>query len=157
MVSSRVTNSQMSLNSSYSGQKNQSGCAMMRGQQAQGLLVACSERPGSSTRDFSGGGCLSFGAHGFVLYSQGSVALRWLWAMGNFADFWTSSPKKSYHLPVTFSMTRRVVKTWVCGLTDMHLDNYEIQEIGTNFNVLCGHNDYACITYRRQKFALSQT
>ena len=30
---------------------------------------------------------------------------------------------------------------------DMHLDNYEIQKIGTNLNVLCGHSN-ACITYR---------
>jgi len=38
----------------------------------------------------------------------------------------------------------------------MHLDDYEIQKIGTNFNVLFGQST-ACMTYRRQKLALFQT
>jgi len=40
--------------------------------------------------------------------------------------------------------------------TDMHLDNYEIQKIGRNLNVLCEHSN-ACITYHRQKLVLFQT
>ena len=46
------------------------------------------------------------------------------------------------------------VDSWVS--TDMHLDHYEIQKIGTNINVLYGAVDCR-ISYRRQKFVLFRT
>jgi len=46
------------------------------------------------------------------------------------------------------------VGSWVS--TDMHLDNWEIQKIGTNFNVLCGQST-ACKTCRRRILVLFQT
>ena len=41
-------------------------------------------------------------------------------------------------------------------LTDVHLDNYEIRKIGTNFHVLCGQPT-VCITFRRRKSVVFQT
>ena len=38
----------------------------------------------------------------------------------------------------------------------MHLDNYEIQKIRTNFNVLC-EASATCISYRRRKLLFFQT
>jgi len=46
------------------------------------------------------------------------------------------------------------VGSWVS--TDIHLDNYEIQKVGTNFNILYGAIDCR-ITYRRRKLILFPT